>query len=139
MKKRTKDTIVIGTILILLSIFLHYLHYLIFKDAHHTLMFLIGDIAFIPLEVFFTTLVINRLLEKREKDHLIEKLNMLVGVFYTEIGTRLLSQLVLADNNVSEFMKLLSLNDTSWDDNSFKEFKHFKNTMMIGLILIKYM
>ena len=53
---------------------------------------------------------------------------MLVGVFYTEIGTRLLSQLVLADNNVSKFMKLLSLNHTSWDDNSFKEFKHFKNT-----------
>ena len=62
---------------------------------------------------------------------------MLVGVFYTEIGTRLLSQLVLADNNVSKFMKLLSLNHTSWDDNSFKEFKHFKNTMMIGLIWIK--
>lgn len=52
------------------------------------------------MEVFFTTLVIERLLEKRESHHVKEKLNMLVGVFYAEIGTQLLSYFVEQDDNV---------------------------------------
>ena len=57
MKKHKKETILIGIGLILLSIFLHYLHYLTFKDLHHTLIFLFADIAFIPMDVFFTDFV----------------------------------------------------------------------------------
>ena len=76
MKKKTKETVIIGIGLVVLSLLLHYVHYLIFKDAHHTLIFLFADIAFIPMEVFFTTLIIDRLLEKREKNHFLEKLNM---------------------------------------------------------------
>ena len=83
MKKKTKETILIGAGLVILSLVLHYIHILLFKDVHHTLIFLVADIAFIPMEVFFTTIVIDRMLEKREKEHLLEKLNMLIGLFYT--------------------------------------------------------
>ena len=100
MKKKTKETILIGTGLVALSLFLHYIHYLIFKDAHHTMIFLVADIAFIPMDVFFTTLILDRFLEKREKDHLLGKLNMLIGVFYTEVGTKLLLNIVEHDYNV---------------------------------------
>ena len=86
MKKRTKETILIGIGLVLLSVILHYVHVLIFKDVHHTMIFLVADIAFIPLEVFFTTIVIDKMLERREKEHLLEKLNMLIGLFYTVKG-----------------------------------------------------
>ena len=43
MKKKTKETILIGTGLVTLSLILHYVHYLIFKDAHHTMIFLVAD------------------------------------------------------------------------------------------------
>ena len=104
MKKKTKETILIGTGLVALSLLLHYIHYLIFKDAHHTMIFLVADIAFIPMDVFFTTLILDRFLEKREKDHLLGKLNMLIGVFYTEVGTKLLLNIVEGDND-REFLK----------------------------------
>lgn len=71
MKKKTKETILIGAGLVILSLVLHYIHILLFKDVHHTLIFLVADIAFIPMEVFFTTIVIDRMLEKREKEHLL--------------------------------------------------------------------
>ena len=67
MKKKTKETILIGTGLVALSLFLHYIHYLIFKDAHHTMIFLVADIAFIPMDVFFTTLILDRFRKERKR------------------------------------------------------------------------
>ena len=102
LKKKNKETIIIGISLIALSLVLHYAHYLIFKDLHHTLVFLVGDIAFVPMDVFFTTVVLDKLLESREKNHLLEKLNMIIGIFYTEIGTKLLANIVNGDDNISD-------------------------------------
>lgn len=103
MKKKTKHNIKIGLFLIALSILLHYIHYLIFKDAHHTLIFFISDIAFIPMEVFITSMILDRILEKRDHDSVIEKVNMLIGVFFTELGTDLLSLIILGDDHLEDF------------------------------------
>lgn len=127
LKKKTKETILIGVGLVILSLILHYAHYLIFEDAHHTMIFLFADIAFIPMEVFFTTLILDRFLEKREKEHLIGKLNMLVGVFYTELGTDLLHDFVYGDNEIEDLRENAIVNIT-WDNESFKNLnKHVMN------------
>lgn len=118
MKKRTKETILIGVGLVILSVILHYVHVLIFKDVHHTMIFLVADIAFIPLEVFFTTIVIDKILERREKDHLLEKLNMLIGLFYTELGTKLLSDIVKGDAH-GVMANHRTITDDTWCDKSF--------------------
>ncbi len=100
--KKHKDMIIIGAVLIGLSIVLHYGHYLIFHDKHHLLIFLVADIAFIPLEVFFVTMVLDRILEKREKAHLMEKMNMLIGLFFTEMGMDLLGHCTEADPQIHQ-------------------------------------
>ena len=106
MKKRVKENIIIGAGLVTLSLLLHFVHVLIFKDIHHTMIFLVADIAFIPMEVFFTSMILERMLERREKEHDKEKLNMLVGVFYAEIGTQLLAYFVDQDDRVAICKKL---------------------------------
>jgi len=93
---------VIGIGLVGLSIILHYVHYLVFHDLHHTLIFLVADIAFIPLEVFFVTLVLDKLLESREKQHLVKKLNMLIGLFYSEFGSDVFQAFVNSDSNIKD-------------------------------------
>ena len=118
MKKRKKETILIGVGLVLLSVILHYVHVLIFKDVHHTMIFLIADIAFIPMEVFFTTIVIDKMLERREKEHLLEKLNMLIGLFYTELGTKLLSDIVKGDAH-GVMANHRTITSDTWCDKSF--------------------
>lgn len=123
MKKKTKETVIIGIGLVVLSLLLHYAHYLIFKDAHHTLIFLFADIAFIPMEVFFTTLIIDRLLEKREKNHFLEKLNMMIGLFYTEIGRNILAEFVKGDENLAELINS-NICARNWDDSSCKKLKN---------------
>ncbi len=100
--KKHKDLIMIGVVLIGLSVILHFGHYLMFHDSHHLFIFLVADIAFIPLEVFFVTVVLDRILEKREKSHLIDKLNMLVGLFFGELGSGMLRACADADSKLTK-------------------------------------
>ncbi|MGL4569956.1 MAG: hypothetical protein ACRCVJ_02685 [Clostridium sp.] len=120
MNKHKKETILIGVGLIVLSIFLHYLHYLTFRDLHHTLIFLFADIAFIPMDVFFTAFVIERLLESREKVHNMEKVNMIKGVFFSEFGSDLLEELAKGDRHISNLSNL-AIVDKEWGKKEFKE------------------
>lgn len=65
-------------------------HFLIFHDAHHIFIYLVGDLGFMFLEVLLITLVLHELLSRREKRMMLEKLNMVIGAFFSEVGTELL-------------------------------------------------
>jgi len=73
----------ISLALIAASAVTYCIHYLIFRDAHHIFLYLIGDIAFLFINVLMVTLVIERLLYQREKNVLMKKLNMVIGTFYS--------------------------------------------------------
>jgi len=82
--------IILGIILVILSIISYLIHYFIFRDSHHIFIYLIGDIAFVFLEVLLVTMIIDGVLHYREKRTMIEKLNMVVGSFFIECGTEIL-------------------------------------------------
>jgi hypothetical protein len=92
-----KHSLFIALGLIGLSVVLHFIHVRIFHDPHHMLMFLMGDIAFVPLEVFLVSVVIDRFIERREHQKKMSKSHMLVGLFYQELGTSLLRKIVSWD------------------------------------------
>ncbi len=117
--KKHKEIILIGLVLIGLSALLHFGHYLIFHDAHHLFIFLVADIAFIPLEVFFVTVVLDRILERREKNHLIEKLNMLVGLFFSEMGLDILKMCAGADSELGDMREEYALS-MNWTESDFE-------------------
>lgn len=73
-----------------LSALTYFSHFLIFHDAHHIFIYLVGDLGFMFLEVLLITLVFHELLSRREKKLIIEKLNMVIGAFFSEVGTELL-------------------------------------------------
>ncbi len=73
---------------------IYYLHYLIFRDPHHIFIFMIGDLAFLFLDVMLVVVVIEQLLNQREKNNRRNKLNMLIGAFFSEVGHGLLQQLI---------------------------------------------
>ena len=90
MIRRYSFLLTVGAIFLALSGLIYYLHYLIFHDVHHIFIYLVGDLAFLPLEVFIVVVVIERLLARREKQVTLQKLNMVVGAFFSEIGNYLL-------------------------------------------------
>lgn len=90
------------------AIVLHALHYLIFGNAHHIAIYLLGDIAFLPIQVLFVTLVVDRLLSERERAQRRHKVNMVIGVFFSDLGRPLLETLRRALRDV-EALKAVQL------------------------------
>jgi len=90
MASKSNWQVALGITLVALSALVYVIHYLIFRDVHHIMIYLIGDIAFVFIEVLMVTLIIHQVLTLREKRAIMEKLNMVVGAFFTEVGTDVL-------------------------------------------------
>lgn len=116
--KRLNWLLVLGVVLILSSTIFYLVHYVIFKDVHHIFIYLLGDVAFIPIEVLLVTLIIHRLLIIREKRAMLEKLNMIIGAFFSEVGTRLLTYFSGFDPKLDKIRNdLIVTND--WSEQEF--------------------
>jgi hypothetical protein len=93
--------VVLGVVLLLLSIAFYFLHYLLFRDAHHIFIYLVGDVAFVFVEVLLVTMVIHHLLNEWEKKSKLKKLNMVIETFFSEFGKPLLAYLSKADRDLA--------------------------------------
>ncbi len=76
--------------LIVISAFLYALYYYMYKDTHEILTWFLMSAAFLPLNVLVVTFIIEGIISERDKRVLLKKLNMVIGVFYSEVGTILL-------------------------------------------------
>ncbi|HWR58901.1 MAG TPA: hypothetical protein VN328_08440 [Thermodesulfovibrionales bacterium] len=125
--KRFGWQIRLGLILLASSALIYSIHYAIFRDAHHIFFYLIGDIAFIPIEVLIVSLIIHRMLEVREKRMRLEKLNMVIGVFFSEMGTNLLTYFSDCDPKLDDIRKDLIVTN-NWSEEEFVRVnKHLRN------------
>lgn len=127
MKRILNWQVFLGIILIILSAVVYFIHFLIYRDAHHIFIYLIGDIAFVFIEVLLVTIIIHQLLSRREKRIMLYKLNMIIGAFFTEIGTDLLRLFSAFDPEASKIIKNLVVNN-AWSKNNFSKIcKDVKN------------
>jgi hypothetical protein len=118
MAKLLNWRIVVGLVLIFLSALVYFIHYLIFRDAHHIFMYLVGDIAFVFIEVLLVTMIIDQLLHAREKRSLLFKLNMIIGLFFTEAGRELIARLSTFYPDVEKIRSDLIMTDR-WSREDF--------------------
>ncbi|MCX5693982.1 MAG: hypothetical protein NT014_02430 [Candidatus Omnitrophica bacterium] len=118
-KKIFNWQVVLGIILIIFSATVYYIHYLIFRDARHIFIYLIGDIAFVFLEVLLVTLVVHNLLAHREKQVLFKKMNMVIGAFFSEVGKGLIKFCIVFDKQGDVLAKKLIVR-TEWTEKQFK-------------------
>jgi len=108
----------LGMILVVLSAVVYFLHYAIFRDVHHIMIYLVGDIAFVFLEVLMVTLIIHELLNRREKRQRLRKLNMVIGAFFSEVGFELLRVLTDWDPHLEGVRSRLQVT-TLWTEEQF--------------------
>jgi len=113
-------------LLVIASAMLYSIHYLIFGDAHHIFIYFLGDLAFLPVEVFLVTIVVHQLLNEREKRIMLKKLNMVIGAFFSEVGIRLLKGFVAVDDAAADKRdRLAAAGD--WPERNIKELvRYFK-------------
>ncbi|MFA5353285.1 MAG: hypothetical protein WC291_03575 [Thermodesulfovibrionales bacterium] len=85
---------------------------------------MIQDFAFVPIQVLLATMILNSLLARREKVAMMKKVNMVVGVFFSEAGMRLLSQLAAFDQGRDELEGHLLISH-KWSDRDFAFLRSF--------------
>jgi hypothetical protein len=118
--RRYLNFIILAAILIALSALIYFVHYAIFHDVHHIFIYLVGDLAFLPLEVFLVVIVIERVLAHREKQAIMQKLNMVVGTFFSEVGNELLQKLLGCFEKSKDISRHLDIKQ-SWTHSDFKK------------------
>ncbi len=120
MKKYLNWMLSISLILIIASALTYTIHYFIFRDLHHIFIYMIGDFGFLFLDVLLVILFIERLLSRRDKRSIMNKLNMVIGVFLSEVGLELLRKFSNFVINSQKLERQLEMN-TDWQMKDFKK------------------
>lgn len=84
--------------------------------------FLVGDVAFLFIQIAFVTLLIDRILRNRERQAMMRKLNMVIGAFFSELGTDLLGRIATTDSKLDEVRDDL-VPDPSWTAENYARAK----------------
>ena len=91
--------------LLWLSGFLYLINYLIFKDVNYMARLFLAQLGFLPISVLLVTIIINQLLSVHAKRSKLAKLNMVIGAFFSEVGTALLKTLSAYDLQLPAFQR----------------------------------
>lgn len=85
-----------------------------------TLDYVINELGFLPVSVLFVTVILNKLLSHRETQEKLQKMNMVIGIFFSEVGTTLLKHFSDADPDLDELRGNLLIRAT-WTDEEFNQ------------------
>ncbi|MFC2062678.1 hypothetical protein ACFLS8_01845 [Chloroflexota bacterium] len=132
MPRRFSFVLYLAIAFLIVSGVAYFIHYLIFRDLYHIFIYMIGDLAFLPLEVLLVVLIIERVLAHREKQAKLKKLNMVVGAFFTEVGNYLLNNLLKHFDNQSDISKHLNITNI-WTKKDFRRAAQYAYHLNIEL------
>lgn len=118
MRKRYSDLPLI-IVLVVISMALYATHLLVFKDLEHVTIFALGDLAFVPIEVIFVTLIFHRVLAGNERKKKVSKLYMVIETFFSEVGTELLRAFAHNDISLQQIESEIAINP-DWREKDFK-------------------
>lgn len=101
---------------------------LIFRDSKTTLFYFFQDIAFVPINVFLVSVVLDKIISKREKQEKLKKINIVISAFFNEMGTPLIK--ILSKYNLNfDTLKTKILIDSNFSledfDNTLKIVRNF--------------
>jgi hypothetical protein len=68
----------------------------------------LGSLAFLPVQLLIVTVIVDGLLGQRERDARLKKLNMVIGVFFSEVGNTLLAACLRLDRRADEIRAVLA-------------------------------
>ena len=104
--------------LIAASVVFYLINYFIFRDPPFMFRLLTLQLGFVPIQVVLITFLLNELLGRREKRARLERLNMVIGAFFSEVGTALIASFSSFDPHREQISRALIVNP-DWSDQDF--------------------
>lgn len=80
-------------VLVVASLALYLTDYFMLGSLREVMAGFLGNLAFLPVYVIFVAIMFEQVMRERERQAIMNKMNMVIGVFFSEVGNRLLREL----------------------------------------------
>lgn len=90
------------------SLALYGAFYVLHPDRALVADWFLGSLAFLPVQLLIVTVIVDGLLGRRERQVRLKKLNMVIGVFFSEVGNTLLAACLRLDRRAAEIRRELA-------------------------------
>jgi hypothetical protein len=87
--RRHKAEIWLSLAFALSSAALYGLQVLVFQSPRDSAFYFLQDLSFVPIQTILVTVVLSELLTGQEKRSAVNRMNIAVGIFFSEMGTEL--------------------------------------------------
>ena len=126
MESHNRWKIKFSIIMVIAIIVIYGSNILILKDPEHVVSYIWTHLGFIPVDILIVAFVLDEIISKKEKEAMMEKLDMIMSTFFSEIGNDLIGQLSSVNAHKADTNYLESIKN--WDDNDYKnKLKEIKN------------
>lgn len=125
--KKYRWEIRLGAFFAALSTAFYFWDYIIFKDTKYIFNDILMQLGFLPIYVFLSTIFLGNLLSRRDKRLRIRKLNMIIGVFFSEFGVELIEYISEYDKNFNALRCKMILTKNCCEKNIIDIRKVIKN------------
>ena len=115
----------IAATLIVAAIVVYGLRWILYpSESFHDemLRYLVDDIAFLFIQVLLVSMLIDGLMQRRQRETMLDKLNMIVGAFFSECGTDVLGRIARLDRELDDVREDL-LARTAWTAKDYERAK----------------
>ncbi|KQC05668.1 MAG: hypothetical protein APR53_06975 [Methanoculleus sp. SDB] len=108
----------LGIFLVAISAAIYTIKFIFLGDPENTYYYVFNALGFLPINVLLVTIVLNSLLSIRSRREKLQKLNMVIGTFFSEVGTGLLTVLSEYDPCSSDIREKLVV-QSDWVQQEF--------------------
>ena len=122
MSRDRRRTAITAAILICIAALIYVLRWRTFGYPQEMLRYLMDDVAFLLIQALIVWLVLDRVLRQMEREAMLNKLNMVIGTFYSELGTTLMGVIASFDVEFSEIRPHLLVRQ-NWTAESYASAK----------------
>ena len=127
MDSHKKWKIKFSILMIILIIIIYGSNYLVLGDGEHIISYVWTHLGFIPVDILVVAFILDEIIERKEKEAMLEKLDMLMSTFFSEVGNELIGQLSSANKYKASTENLKSIKN--WDDKDYEnKLNELKNT-----------
>jgi len=105
-------------LMVILIIIIYGSNYLVLGDAEHIISYIWTHLGFIPVDILIVAFLLDEIIERKEKEAMLEKLDMLMSTFFSEVGNDLINQLSTVNKYKASTENLKSIKN--WNDADYE-------------------
>jgi hypothetical protein len=112
----------LAAVLVGIAVLIYVARALVFGHPGEMLRYLMDDVAFLLIQALIVWLVLDRVMRRMEREAIRHKLNMVIGAFYSEVGTTLMGAITSCDSDFDQIRPSVLVKQ-GWQGEDYAEAK----------------